>query len=192
MSHLEEQHASLLPYHMMICCNTRGLRALLHGAFFEPSVPCNLVSPWLEGASTTIDALIQKKDYFQLGNVLGRRQPQVTALWLGVIILGMESRIFDHVRTGMSAVETLAAAWTSTTHSFLGPGQFLPASYEGTKISRTDVCRLLYLVEMEDHSRVPICPWTSFGDTELSDSSLFLNPLAAHHSQNSLDSPTKG
>jgi Heterokaryon incompatibility protein (HET) len=169
---LEKDQAKLLPYYMMISCNVRSMRALLHGTFFEPTVPCNLVSPWLEGAFTIIDALVQSKDYFKLANVMGTRQPKIAPIWLGAIILGMESQVFRHVRTGMSSIEMLAAAWTGTAHSFLGPRRLIPTSYDGTKISRADECRLLYLADSEDHSRVPTCSWAPFGDTEVSDADL--------------------
>jgi hypothetical protein len=35
--------ANLLPFYMTLSCNIRGVRPLLHGSLFEPSVTCNLL-----------------------------------------------------------------------------------------------------------------------------------------------------
>jgi hypothetical protein len=167
-----QEQGELLPFYMSLSCNIRGVRSLLHGSFFEPTVSCNLVSSWFEGAFEIIDTIVRKREYSRLAVVMGKRQPKIAAVWLGAIILGMESRILSPVRAGMFAVDMLSAAWTCTVHSFIGPRQLIPSDYHNAKISRSDECRLLYLAEAEDHARVPVCPWEPFGDTDLSDTDI--------------------
>lgn len=40
---------------LALSCNTRGIEALLLSCFFDPSVPCNLGSPYLQGAFAVLD-----------------------------------------------------------------------------------------------------------------------------------------
>jgi hypothetical protein len=184
MDNFQTEQSELLPYYMSLSCNIKGIRALLHGSFFDSSVCCNLVSPWLEGAFKTIDAIVGRGEYSRLAAVMEKRQPRLAALWLGAIIIGMEDDIFRPVRTGMFAIDLLAAAWTATTHSFIGPGSLVPSLREGNKISRSDECRLLYLADCEEHSRVPMCPWQPFGNTSLSDTDISVREHAScqgHH-----------
>jgi hypothetical protein len=100
---------------------------------------------------------------------MGKRQPKIAALWLGAIVLGMESHILRQVSAGMFAVNMLTAAWTCTAHSFIGPRKVIPSDCHNAKIRRSGECRLLYLAEAEDHARVPVCPREPFGDTDLSE-----------------------
>ncbi len=163
-----QQQAQLLPFYMSISCNTQGIRPLLHGPFYEPSLSCNLVSAWLDGALETIDSIIQLRDYSKLATVMCRRQPRIAPLWLGAIILGIENQFLQPVRAGMFAIDLNSAAWTNTSHSFTGPRHHIPSSSHGSEISRADECRLLYIAQ-PDHSRIPVCPWEPFGYTDLQD-----------------------
>ncbi|KAK5445374.1 hypothetical protein LTS15_010155 [Exophiala xenobiotica] len=161
-----QQQARLLPFYMSISCNTQGIRPLLHGPFYKPSLSCNLVSAWLEGAFETIDAIIQCGEHSKFAAVMGRRQPRVAPLWLGAIILGIENQILQPVRAGMFAIDLNSAAWTNTSQSFIGPRQHIPSRSDDSNISRADECRLLYIAQ-SDHSRIPVCPWEPFGSTDL-------------------------
>jgi hypothetical protein len=157
---------------MTLSCNSWGMRPLLYSAFFDPEVYCNLVSPWLEPAFETIDPIVKRGDYETLAIVMGRRQPTLAALWLGAIITGMEGRIFQAVRTGLSAIDIHAAAWTATIHSFIGLGCSTPCNIGDVEIRRSDECRLLFLTGCEGYSRVPICPWQPFGTVTLQDTEI--------------------
>lgn len=55
---------------MTLSCNTRGIEALLSGAFFDPQVSCNLVSSWIEPIFDVIDPLVAKNDYETLTIVM--------------------------------------------------------------------------------------------------------------------------
>jgi hypothetical protein len=166
-----QTQSRLLPFYISLSCNTQGIKALLHGVFYEPNVSCNLVGSWLEGALETIDAIIQQGDSVKLAAVMSRRQPRIGPIWLGAIILGIENQILRPVRAGFFAVDMLSGAWTSTSHSFIGPRQEIPSRIENLRISRADECRLLYIAHPE-HCRIPVCPWEPFGDTDLQDADI--------------------
>ncbi|KAI9739914.1 MAG: hypothetical protein M1818_004970 [Claussenomyces sp. TS43310] len=103
---------------------------------------------------------------------MGRRQPKLAALWMGAIISGMANIIFQQARIGLMAIELHASAWTATTHSFISLKPEGLCGNDGTEISRSDECRLLYLAEAEGHSRLPNSPWKPFGTSVLCDTDI--------------------
>ena len=111
----------LLPYYMSISCNIWGMRALLSGSFFDTHVYCNAVNPWLEPAFEILDPFVKNRDFVAVAAIMGERQPKLAALWLGASLTGVASRIIRDVHCGLSAIELHAAAWTRTTHTFIGP-----------------------------------------------------------------------
>ena len=99
-----------------------------------------MVESWLEGASGTIETVVQSRNYPALATIMSRRQPRIAPLWLGAIILGIEDQILLPIRTGMFAIDMLSAAWTSTLHSFIGPRRLIPANVDSFSMSRADEC----------------------------------------------------
>lgn len=166
------EEGKLLPYYMTLSCDCRGMQSLLCGSFFDPEVSCNLVSPWLEPIFSIIDPIVQRGDYGALAMIMGKRQTKLASLWLGAIISEMAQIILPYVRNGLLSVEFHASAWTSTTHSFVLARPPTPCAISNNEISRSDECRLLYLMESEGHSRVPVCPWKPFGTTLLCDTEI--------------------
>ncbi|KAF4611379.1 hypothetical protein G7Y89_g15633 [Cudoniella acicularis] len=55
------EESKLLSYYMTLSCNTRGMHALLCGSFFDPQVPCNLVSPLFQPILEIIDPPAQAR-----------------------------------------------------------------------------------------------------------------------------------
>ncbi|KAH6702012.1 hypothetical protein BKA61DRAFT_646888 [Leptodontidium sp. MPI-SDFR-AT-0119] len=160
----------LLPYYMTLSCSRRGIESLLCNTFFDPHIPCNLVSAWIQPIFEVLDPLIARKDYHVLAMVLGRQQPKAAGLWAGAIITGMARSILQHCRNGFIAIDTHSAAWTNTTQTFMSLApRPLP---DCDRIYRSDECRLLYLAGEELNSRIPICPWSPFGTTALSDTDI--------------------
>ncbi|TVY14401.1 hypothetical protein LARI1_G008582 [Lachnellula arida] len=164
------QDFRLLPYYMTLSCRKRGIESLLCNTFFDPHIPCKLVSAWIQPIFEVLDPLIAKKDYKVLAMVLGRQQPKFAVLWTAAIITGMARSILQHCRNGFIAIEIHSAAWTNTTQTFMSlDPQPLPSC---DRIYRSDECRLLYLAGEELNSRIPICPWRPFGTTALSDTDI--------------------
>lgn len=162
------------------------MHALLSGSFFDPQVSCNLVSPWFQPIAEIIDPLVKTGDFESIAIIMGKRQPKLAALWMGAIISGMANPILQWARTGLTAIELHASAWTATTHSFISLKSQIPCGNEDTEISRSDECRLLYLAEAEGHSRLPICPWKPFGNTILCDTEIEVRQhkkCTGHHLQ---------
>ncbi|KAI4161740.1 MAG: hypothetical protein L6R39_000033 [Caloplaca ligustica] len=162
-----QSESRLLPYYMTLSSNIRGMRALLSGSFFDPTVTCNLVSPWMQPVFEIIDPIIAREEFTSLAIIMSRRQPTLATLWLGAILLGMDQTILRPVRNGLFAVELHAAAWTGTVHSFINLSPNTPCITGNNEIHRSDECRLLYLTGSESHQRVPVCPWQPFGATPI-------------------------
>jgi hypothetical protein len=68
-------------------------------------------------------------------------------------------------RHGYMGMDIHIAAWTATTHTFIGPRTLIPSIYGKTKVSRSDECRLLYLAEPNVHQRLPLCAWPPHGES---------------------------
>ena len=75
-----------------LSCHVKGIRPLLLSSFYNPSIDCNAVTPWLKGALAAIDALAQDSPLV-LGRMLMDRQPKVAPLWLGATVLGLQKRL---------------------------------------------------------------------------------------------------
>jgi hypothetical protein len=84
---------------LTLSCNIRGIRPMLLGIFYEPSVECNAVTPWLQGALAAIDYLTGGNPYIR-GRMCMDRAPKVAYLWLGCTILGLQKKLLQDVRFG--------------------------------------------------------------------------------------------
>ncbi|EXJ82315.1 hypothetical protein A1O3_06128 [Capronia epimyces CBS 606.96] len=180
-----QEQAQLLPFYMSLSLNPLGMRALMVGPFYEASVTCNLVDPWIAGALETIDSIIQSGDYPKLVTVMIIRQPKIAPIWLGAVILGIETRILSPVRAGMFAVDMLSAAWSLTSHSFIGPKQQIPSHSDCQRISRAYECRLLYIAQ-PGRDRAPLCPWKPFGSIDPQETDLEVRRHLSCHGKHCL------
>lgn len=151
-----------------LSCNTRGIRPMLLSVFYEPTIECNSVTPWLQGAIAAIDSLA-RDDPRILGRMLMDRLPEVAFLWLGVTVLGLQKKLLQDVRFGMIPIDLHSAAWSGTVQSFIQQPLSIPLVAADGQVARADQCRLLFLSQStsESHSRVPICQWKPFGATPL-------------------------
>jgi len=173
----------LLPFYMTLSCSSRGLESLLCNTFFNPHIPCNLVSAWIQPIFEVLDPIIARKDHEVLAILLAAQRPDISALWTGAIITGMAQSILRNCRNGLIAIEIHSAAWTNTTQTFMSlDPQPLP---NADRIYRSDECRLLYLAGEELNSRLPVCPWRPFGTTALCDTDIcvrtHMNCKAGHY-----------
>ncbi|KAI2011690.1 hypothetical protein LOZ39_001012 [Ophidiomyces ophidiicola] len=153
---------------LTLSCNSWGLRSLLSSVFYEPEIPCNAVSPWLQSVFAILDSV---KDDHLLAHILMNRVPRISFLWLGSIIVGFHKNILQDCRFGLIPVELHAASWCGVTQSFLQAPVSQPLIANGD-ILRSDECRLLYLTQAEGHSRWPVSPWMPFGTTTLEDTEI--------------------
>lgn len=159
------EESKLLSYNVTLSCKTRGIEALLCGAFFDPQVSCNLVNSWIEPIFEDIDPLVTKSDYKTLTILMGKRQPKLAALGMGAFISGVANYIFQDVRIGLLATEIHCSAWTGKAHSFIN---LKPKA----EISRSDESRLLSLAQCDEHYRLPVSPWKPFSVTPLCDTEI--------------------
>lgn len=152
---------------MTLSCNTRGVEALLLSTFFDPAVPCNLVSPFLHATFAALDAI--SGDALLLLQALSQHSPKVGFLWVGAMILGKHTSLLDHARHGFSEIDLLSAVWTGTTQTFMQ----LPVSAPTPGyIRREDECRLAYLASKDYQQNIPFYPWKPFGSVQLKDAEL--------------------
>lgn len=152
---------------LTLSCNTRAIRPLLLSSFYEPSVDCNFVTPWLQGAIAAIDATALSEPHI-LGRMLMEREPSVAFLWVGATILRLQETLLKDVRHGQIPADLHSAVWSGTAQSFLQQPVSNPLVTDGC-ISRADECRLLFLSHSGQHARVPICQWRPFGVTPVED-----------------------
>lgn len=152
---------------LALSCNTRGIEALLLSCFFNPSVPCNLVSPFLQGTFAALDNI--SHDPTLLIHTLLRRSPRVGFLWVGAAVLGAHTSLLDRARYGSFEIDLLSAVWTGTIQTFM---QLPVSAIQSGSIRREDECRLAYLASKDYQQNIPFTPWKPFGSVELKDSEL--------------------
>ncbi|KAF0641691.1 hypothetical protein FPSE5266_09874 [Fusarium pseudograminearum] len=152
---------------LTLSCNTRGMRTLLFSVFYEPSIECNAVTPWLQGTLAAIKHVAGNNSYLA-GRLCMERSTRVAFLWLGCIILNIQSELLREVHFGQIPIDLPSASWSGTTQSFIQQRVSNPLVIDGF-ISRADECRLLFLSQSERRSRLPVCQWTPFGKTPVGD-----------------------
>ncbi|KAL8935431.1 MAG: hypothetical protein Q9211_004706 [Gyalolechia sp. 1 TL-2023] len=166
-----------LPYYMALSCNQSVIVSSLCGVFWEPGIPCNLVSPWLHPVMNEVP-IIEEVINFEgryhelLAIMCAIRRPKLSALWLGAVISGLAPRILDFVKGGTLPLDPNAFAWTGCPHSFMdlvGSGPYFQTKASGEKIRRADAWRLLFLptVVGDDlhYENYPFSPWAPVGTT---------------------------
>jgi hypothetical protein len=152
---------------LTLSCNTRGIRPMLLSVFYEPSIECNAVTPWLQGTLAAIDSLAGDNPYI-LGRMCMERAPKVAYLWLGSTILGLQKELLQDVRYGLIPIDLHCAVWSGTVQSFIQEPVTNPLVAHG-HVTRADECRLLFLSRSSRHVRVPVCQWKPFGATPVED-----------------------
>ncbi|KAL4757076.1 uncharacterized protein BDW70DRAFT_153652 [Aspergillus foveolatus] len=151
---------------LTLSCNTRGTRSLLSSVFYEPSIACKVVSPWLQAMFAVVNYV---KDNRVLAYMRMSRVPHLAFLWAGGAIVGIHKRVLQDSQFGLIPTEPHAAMWSGTIQSFMQE-RVHPAA--GNHILRSDECRLLYLTQEEHHTHWPVCQWKPFGATALNDTEI--------------------
>ena len=125
------QYLDDLPYYMTLSADYFGEGSMLWSIFWQPDIPCNLVSPWLGGILDVLRPLIRASDVMTLAKVFLLRRPRVALWWYGVFLLGsldiLEEMVLWLETTegrygrGLAArywPDITGAAWTGASNSF--------------------------------------------------------------------------
>ncbi|KAL9015507.1 MAG: hypothetical protein Q9185_007097 [Variospora sp. 1 TL-2023] len=159
-----------LPYYITLSCGGDIINSTLCGVFWNPQVPSNLASPWLQplmdlkgmkSVQSTTGCYAEV-----LAMICARRAPNVAFLSIGAATSGLTSTILEQVRTGQPPLERHAYAWTGVPQSFMdiaGEGKYYETHCSQTYIRRSDCWRLRRLPPIVDddlHYRIgPFTPW---------------------------------
>ena len=152
---------------LTLSCKINGIRPLLLSVFYEHSIECNAITPWFQGTLAAIKSLAGENPSI-LGRMCMERRPEVACMWLGSTILGLQQELLQHIKYGQIPIDLECAAWTKTIQSFIQQPVSRPFVVDGY-IQRADECRLLFLYQSRNHTRVPICQWKPFGTTPKND-----------------------
>jgi len=173
-----EQLFNDLPYYITMSCGYDIINSSLCGIFWDPHVPCNLASPWLqplwdlkimEGIQGTPGRYAEV-----LALICARRAPNLAFLSIAAAISGLTSKILDQVSTGQPPLERHACAWTGVPQTFMdiaGEGRYFEMRYSKAYIRRSDCWRLRKLpptVDDDLYYRIgPFTPWEPCGSALL-------------------------
>ncbi|EGX93225.1 hypothetical protein CCM_04597 [Cordyceps militaris CM01] len=152
---------------LTLSCNARGIRSTLLSPFYEPSIECNAVTPWLQGSPAAINS-IAGSDRQMLLAMMAARSPAAGWLWLGAVVLGVDGALLHQAAAGLLPVDLTSSAWSGTVHSFMQAPTARLSGRDGS-VPRADECRILFLAQARQHTRFPVCPWEPFGSTPLVD-----------------------
>jgi len=157
----------LLDRLLTLSCNIRGIRPLLLSVFYEPSIECNAVTPWLQGTLAAIESLTED-DPLIFGRMCMERTPELACIWLGSTIIGLQKRLLQEVKYGQIPLDLHSAVWSGTVQSFIQQPVSQRLVVDGL-VDRADECRLLFLCQSDSHTRLPVCQWKPFGKTSKDD-----------------------
>ncbi|PYI31171.1 hypothetical protein BP00DRAFT_301121, partial [Aspergillus indologenus CBS 114.80] len=169
-----------IPHFMALSCISNAISSSLSGCFFEPGIPCNLASEWLNPPLKDIlPSLLKQKRYHDIICTVSYRRPIIAPLWLGAVISGLAPRIFLVCRSYLPPISLEAAVWTKSPQSFIDPkhhrrAKVLNGIGDEKRISREDEYRLLYLTDTksETYRSPPLSPYPPFGSVKLEETSI--------------------
>lgn len=169
-------------YYITLSCNPETIISSLCGSFWEPVVPCNLVSPWLHPILSEVpeeEKLASSPGLCPelLAIMNGIRRPTIAAFWLRAAAGGLTPMILRRTRRGRPPLDPVAFPWNGCPQSFMdiaGTGSYLDQS-KG-QIWRADVWRLLHLPTTEEddlsYNYSPRTPWEPCGKMQTTECAL--------------------
>ncbi|KAJ5591482.1 uncharacterized protein N7459_001851 [Penicillium hispanicum] len=173
-----------LAYYIALSCNYSVVMSSLCGSFWDPSIPCNLVSPWLHPVLEEIPKASgiseSEGQYHEIIAVMcGIRRPRLSSLWIGAALTGLVPTVINLVRNGTPPLDPNGFSWTASPQSFMdlsGSGPYFRDISGKCSIGRIDAWRLLYLPVAEDdglyYQSLPFSPWWPIGETAESNCAL--------------------
>lgn len=155
-----------LPHYMALSCTSGLIASCLFGTFWEPGIPCNLASQWVNPPMREIfPPLIRSKQFHSVICAMSERRPNVASLWLGAAITGLLPRIFQVSRSFLPMIYLEAVTWTASPQSFMDPPNHHVVPVQRINgldmISREDEFRLLFLTDIESqtYGNPPLSPY---------------------------------
>lgn len=158
-----------ISYYITLSCSPEVMMSALCGSFWEPDVPCNLVSPWLHPAlNEVLDEASREHSQEILAVMAAIRRPSLGALWIGAVASGLGSTVLKKVKGGRPPLDPLAFPWTGCPQCFMDIAGYGRYTCENADyILRADVWRLLHLPSIEEddlcYTYRPSTPWTPPG-----------------------------
>ncbi|PKY08595.1 hypothetical protein P168DRAFT_286710 [Aspergillus campestris IBT 28561] len=167
-----------LSFYLTLSCNHSVIMSSLCGSFWEPSIPCNLVTPWLHPILNEVsqrpEILNTPGRYAEIvALICGIRRPRLSSLWIGAAISGLIPKITALVKGGTPPLDPNGYPWTGCPQGFMdlaGSGPYLYRNPSNQNlIRRVDIWRLLYLPVLEDdglyYESLPFSPWEPVGQS---------------------------
>lgn len=138
-----------IPRYMALSATSGLMASCLLGTFWEPGVPCNLVSEWFEHVMNELASTFsQSKQPLSVIWAMSDRRPNLASLWLGAAITVLLPRIFQVSQSFLPASYLEAVTWTRSPQSFMDPPNHrrVRTRIVGDKvmIPREDEFRLLF------------------------------------------------
>ncbi|OAA64489.1 hypothetical protein SPI_03136 [Niveomyces insectorum RCEF 264] len=124
------QYTADARYFMTLSLDQYGIGSILWSVFWQPNIPCNLVSAWFGATIAVLGPILASRDLPKLVRVFATRRPRAAMWWLGLSMLG-DLAVLDWIprymdelyeRQGYGTLnepDPTAAVWTSTPHSYL-------------------------------------------------------------------------
>ena len=170
---LDELYSDL-PYYITLSCGCDIISSSLCGVFWDPRIPGNLASPWLQPLWDLKDAEgIQRSPgrYAEiLALICAQRAPNIAFLSIAATISGLAYKIWDQVCSGQPPLERHACTWTGIPQSFMdiaGEGKYFEVCFAEEYIRRSDCWRLRKLPPIVDDDLYygigPFTPWEPTG-----------------------------
>lgn len=158
-----------LPYYMTLSCSPEVMISTLCGSFWQPDVPCNMVSQWLHPVLEEVLYDATESKFQELVAMIGAiRRPNLGAFWIGAAVSGISPKLLQRVRRGKPPLDSNAFPWTGAPQSFMDVAGSGPYTWDHHEyISRPDVWRLLHLSPTEEddlsYEYRPMTPWEPCG-----------------------------
>ncbi|KAB8272935.1 hypothetical protein BDV30DRAFT_239017 [Aspergillus minisclerotigenes] len=158
-----------LPYYMALSCSPEVMISTLCGSFWQPDIPCNMVSQWLHPVLEEVLRDVPESKYQEIVALIGAiRRPSVAALWIGAAVSGIGPKLLEKVRRGRPPLDSIAFPWTGAPQSFMDDAGSGPYTWgDPAYISKPDVWRLLHLSPTEEdelsYEYGPVTPWEPCG-----------------------------
>lgn len=131
-----------------------ALDSLLCSAFFDPTIPCNLVGSASFGIRQALCSHA-KQDHQKLLDAISWKRPHLSLLWYSLVVHDQASPVLNLSLRRIPPIGFVAAIWTNTTQSFMQV-MYPPDTMTETAISRAEEFQISFYCRPERS-----LPWTT-------------------------------